>query len=117
MVILIYIGDMLVKSISRHHKSVVTSTCLSEVLAIKSAVEEVQGMRLLLQSIGVPIKGPINIHSNSESVLKSAANPGNELKCKHVVISYNLVRENIATNVISLWKIDTKLNPADPLTK
>ena len=72
-------------------------------------------MRLLLQSIGVPIKGTINIHSDSESVLKSAANPGNELKRKHVVISYNLVIEKITTDLISLWKIDTKLNPADPL--
>ena len=74
-------------------------------------------MRLLLQSVGVPIKGTINVHSDSESVLKSAANPGHDLKRKHVVISYNLVRKNIATGVISLWKIDTKLNPSDPLTK
>ena len=74
-------------------------------------------MRLLLQSLGVPIKGPIKIHSDSESVLKSAANPGHDLKRKHVAISYNLVRENIATEVVSLWKVDTKLNPSDPLTK
>ena len=74
-------------------------------------------MRLLLQSIGVPIKGPINKHSDSESVLASATNPGHDLKRKHVAISYNLVRENIAIGVISLWKIDTKLNPSDALTK
>ena len=65
----------------------------------------------------MPNKGPINIHSDSESVLKSAANPGHELKRKHVAIAYNLVRENIATNIINLWKIDTKLNPSDMLTK
>ena len=114
---MIYIGDMLIKSVSKRQKSVATSTFSSEFLALKSAVEEAQGIKLLLQSIGVPSKGPINIHSDSESVLKSAANPGHELKRKHVSISYNVVRENIATNVISLWKIDTKLNPSDPVTK
>ena len=115
--ILIYVGDMLIKSISKRQKSVATSTFSSEFLALKSAVEEAQGIRLLLQSIGVASKGPINIHSDSESVLKSAANSGHESKRKHVSIAFNLVRENIATNVINLWKIDTKLNPSDLLTK
>ena len=92
------------------------STFSSELLALRTAVEESQGMWLLLQSIGVPIKCPIAIHSDSESLLKFSANPGNELKCKHAAIAYNLVRENIGTNVISVWNIDTKLNPADPIT-
>ena len=109
--ILIYVGDMLIKSISRRQKSVATSTFSSEFLALKTAVEEAQAIRLLLQSIGVPVKGQINIHSDSESVLRSACNPANELKRKHVAISWNLVRETIATGVIKLWKIDTKLNP------
>ena len=74
-------------------------------------------MRLRLQSIGVPIKGQINIHSDIESVLRSDCNPGNELKRKHVAISWSLVRENVATKVVKLWKIDTKLNPSDQLTK
>ena len=73
---------MLIKSISRRQKSVATSTFSSEFLALKTAVEEAQGTRLLLQSTGVPIKGSINTHSDSKSVLRSAANPGNELKHK-----------------------------------
>ena len=108
---------MLIKSISRRQKSVATSTFSSEFLALKTAVEEAQAMHLLLQSIGVPLKGPINIHSDSESVLRSACNPGNKLKRNHVAISWSLVRENIATKVVKLWKIDTKLNPSDQLTK
>ena len=115
--ILVYVKDMMIKSVSRQQKSIATSTFSSELLALKTAVEEAQGIRLLLQSIGVPQKGSINIHSDSESVLKSAANPGHDLKRKHVAISYNLVRENIATGVISLWKINTKLNPSDQMTK
>ena len=115
--VFVYVGDMMVKSISKRQKSVATSTFSSEFLALKTAVEEAQSMRLLLQSIGVPTKKFINIHSDSESVLKSAANPGHEIKRKHVSIAFHLARENIATGVVRLWKIDTKLNPSDLLTK
>ena len=99
---LVYIGDMLINSVNKRQKSVAIITFSSEYLALKTAVEEARGISILLQSIWVPCKGPINIHSHSESVLKSAANPGHKLKWKHVSISYNLVRENIATNVTSL---------------
>lgn len=61
-------------------------------------------MRLVLQLIGVPTKKFINIHGDSESVLKSAANPGHEIKRKQVSIAFHLARENIATGVIRLWK-------------
>ena len=115
--IMIYIGDMLIKSVSKRQKCVATSSFSSEFLALKSAIEEAQSIKLLLQSIGVPLRGAINIHSDSESVLKSAGNPGHDLKRKHVAIAFNLVRESIATGVISLWKVDGKLNPSDPCTK
>ena len=70
-----------------------------------------------MQSIGVPLKGPINIHCDSASVLQSAGNPGNELKRKHVSIAFHYVHESIAKDIIKLWKIDGKLNPADVCTK
>ena len=115
--IMIYIGDILIKSVSKHQKCIATSTFSSEFLALKTAVEEAHSLSLLMQSIGVPLKGPINIHCDSASVLQSAGNPGNKLKRKYVSIAFNFVRESIATNVIKLWKIDGKLNPADVCTK
>ena len=54
--VFVYVGDMMVKSISKRQKSVATSTFLSEFLPLKTAVEEAQSMRLLLQLIGVPTK-------------------------------------------------------------
>ena len=71
---LVYIGDMLIKSFIKRQKSIATSTFSSALLVLKTVVEESQGIRLLLQSIGVPIK--------------SAANPGHDLRRKHVSISY-----------------------------
>ena len=84
---------------------------------MKSAVEEAHSLKLLIQSIGVPLKGPINIHSDIASVLQSAGNPDYELKQKHVSIAFHFVCESIAKDVIRLWKIDGKLNPADVCTK
>ena len=86
-------------------------------MTLKSAVEEAQSIKLLLQSIGVLLRGAINIHSESKSVLNSVGNPVHDLKRKHVEIAPSLVRESIATGVISLWKVDGKLNPSDPCTK
>ena len=100
--IMIYIGAMLIKSVSKNQKCVATSTFSSEFLALKSAVEEAHSLYLLLQSIGVTLKDSINIHSDSASVLQSAGNPGNELKRKHVSIAFHFVRESIATKIIKL---------------
>ena len=67
--IMIYIGDMLIKYISKRQKFIATSTFLSAFMTVKSAIEEAQTITLLLQYIDVPLKGPINIHSDSDSVL------------------------------------------------
>lgn len=67
--IMIYIGDILIKSVSKCQKCVATSTFSSETLTLKTAVEEAHSLYLLLQSIGVPLRGPINIHCDSASVL------------------------------------------------
>ena len=37
-------------------------------------------MILVLESVGVRLNGPVNIHSDIKSVLTSAANLGNSLK-------------------------------------
>ena len=85
----IYIGDMLFRYSSKRQKSIATSTYSAEFVALRHAVEEAQAARFLLQSIGVPIDGPVNIYSDNESVLKSAMTPGNKLKRRHISIAYH----------------------------
>ena len=63
--ILIYFGDTLIEYISRSQESVAISTFLSEYISLKFAVEDAQGMRLLLRSTGVPSKSPIKLYRDS----------------------------------------------------
>ena len=113
----IYIGDMLFRYSSKRQKSIATSTYSAEFVALRHAVEEAQAARFLLQSIGVPIDGPVNIYSDNESVLKSALTPGNELKRRHIAIAYHAVQEAYATGLCQLYHIKGEDNPSDVLTK
>ena len=67
-----------------------------EFVALRYAIEEAYALRLLLQNIGIKIK-KINISSDIESTLKSAAQPKNKLKRRHVDIAYHVFRESYAT--------------------
>ena len=115
--IVIFIGDMMFKFSSKRQKSIATSTYSSEFVALRHAVEEAIVVRLLLQSIGFPIDGSINVYYDSESVLKNAQVPGNKLKRIHVYISYHTVFEAYSTGLINLFHSTGFDNPVDLFTK
>ena len=113
----IFIGDMPYKYQSKRQKHVATSTYSAEFVALKIAVEEAISLKYTLQSIGVPLKGPIKIHCDNEAVLTSASTPGTELKRKSVAVAYHAVREAYALGVVEFYKVDTVDNIADVFTK
>ena len=115
--LLIFIGDMLYKVKSKRQKCVATSTFSAEFMALRYAYEEGLSVKFLLQSLGVPISGKINIYSDNKSILESSVTPGIDLKRKHVAIAFHAVREAYAHDVISLHWISGSDNPADFLTK
>ena len=86
-------------------------------MALCYAVEEAISLKYLLQSLGVKVKGPAKIFSDSKSVLDSPTIPGTYLKRKHVALAFHSVREAYAHNIVSLHKIDTQDNIADMFTK
>jgi hypothetical protein len=107
---------MLYKFASKRQKAVATSTFSAEFVALRYAIEEAYALRLLLQSLGIKLK-KINIYSDSESILKSAAQPKNELKRRHVAIAYHVVREAYAIGLVDFFHIAGVDNPSDILTK
>ena len=115
--ILIFIGDMLIKVKSKRQKHVESSTYSSEFSALREAVEDGLATRLLLQSLGVPIQGPVRIYCDSKSILDSATNTDGMLKRRHVVIAYHVTREAYAIGLVKLYHIAGEDNPADHLTK
>ena len=112
----IMIGGMLYKFASKRQKAVATSTFSAEFIALRYAIEEAHALRLLLKSLGIKLK-KINIYSDSESILKSAAQPKNELNRRHVAIYYHVVREAYAIGLVDFFNIAGVDNPSDVLTK
>jgi len=54
---------------------------------------------------------------DNEAVWKSSTIPHSSLKKRHNALSFHRVREAIAAKIVAFFKIDSKYNPADMLTK
>jgi hypothetical protein len=67
--------------------------------------------------MGVPVDGPANVYSDSESVFKNVAFPESTLKKKYNAICYHKAREAQAEGVIRIAWESTDTNLADMLTK
>ena len=102
---------------SKKQNSIETSTFGSEFVALKTAVEIIQGMRYKLRMMGVPIEGPTNVRCDNMSVVYNTSRPESTLKKKSNSIAYHFVRENAAMGVIRVAYEHTSTNLADCLTK
>ena len=102
---------------SKRQNTVETSTFGSEFIAMKTAVELVEGLRYKLRMFGVPLDGPTNIFCNNEAAVKNVTNPESTLKRKHNSIAYHRAREAIADGTIRVAKEEGETNLRDLLTK
>lgn len=102
---------------SKRQTSVQTSTFGAEFTALKAGVEEAITIRYHLRSMGVTVSKSTPIWVDNMSVVMNATNPGSSLNKKAIALSYHFVREHQAQSVISVRKIDTKDNYADPFMK
>ena len=94
-----------------------TSSYGSELVATIIITELTMEICYKIIITGVPIGGPAQIMGYNESVVNSFSMIYITLKNQHSDISYNWVREAVATGVIILEHIPGKSNPADLLTK
>ena len=102
---------------SKRQNTVETSTFGSEFIAMKQAVEMIEGLRYKLRMMGIEVEGPTSIFCDNESVVKNASRPKSTLKKKHVAISYHRVREAQAAGIVQVAFESTDFNLADILTK
>ena len=94
-----------------------TSTFGSEIVAMRIAIEMIEGMRYKLRMMGVPIDGPCNVFCDSDSVVQNTTRPESPIKKKHNSIAYHKARESIAAGIIPIAKEDGVTNIADIFTK
>jgi hypothetical protein len=93
-----------------------TSTFGSEFVALKIAVELIEGLRYKLRMMGVPVDGPTSVFCDNAAVLIHITAPESTLKKKHNAVAYHRVREANAAGIIHISKVDGAYNLADILT-
>jgi len=112
-----FVGSTPVTWSSKRQLQVQTSAFSAEFAALKRATEEAMTLRHYLCAMGVKVSKPTPIFVDNMSVVLNASNPGSTLNKKWVALSYHFVREHAANDIVSIRKIDTSDNYADPFTK
>ena len=115
--ILIFVNRAPVIWHSRRTSTVESSTFGAEIVAMRNAIDMIEGLRYKLRMFGIPIEGPTNVFCDNEAVTKNCSTPESTLKKKHHSISYHRNREAVAAKTIRIAKEDTKTNLSDLFTK
>jgi len=102
---------------SKRQNTVESSSFGSEFVAMKTAIEMVEGLRYKLRMMGIPVDGPTSVFCDNESVFKNATRPESVLKKKHNAIAYHRTREAIAAGIVQVAWEDGRFNISDVLTK
>jgi hypothetical protein len=115
--ILIFVNRAPIMWYSKRQNQVELSTFGSEFIALKTAIEMIDGMRYKLRMFGVPIEGPTNVFCDNEAVYKNSSKPESVLRKKQHSIAYHRCRESVAANTCRVAKEGTNTNLADIFTK
>ena len=115
--ILIFVNRAPILWHSKKQNTVESSTFGAEIVALKNAIELVEGLRYKLRMFGIPVEGPTNIYCDNEAVYKNCLIPESTLKKKHHSIAYHRNREAVACGTVRIAKEDTKTNLSDVFTK
>ena len=115
--VIIFVGRTPIKYFSKRQSSVQTSTFGAEFVSLKRSVEEAIAIRYYLRSMGVRVTKPTVIYGDNLSAIRNSVDPGSPLKKKYLALAYHFCRQYFSAGVVSIRKIDTKENIADPFTK
>ena len=114
---MVLVGKTPVYWSSKRQASVQTATFGAEFIALKRAVKEAITVRYCLKSMGVRVTKPTVIYGDNLSSIKNTIEPGSPLKKKYLALSYHFCREYFSAGIVSIRKIGSKENQADPFTK
>jgi len=115
--ILHFLNKTPVEWYSKKQSTVEVATYSSEMLAMRSCVEQIIDLRNTLRYLGVPIREKSYVFGDNESVVKSVTKVEAKLHKRHNMLSFHFVREAIARGFIHFTHIPGKENPADIMSK
>ncbi len=102
---------------AKKQAAVETATFGSEIVAGRTAVEQIIGNGDTLRCPGVPVSDKSHLFGDNETVVKSATLPEGKLHKRHNMLSFHKVRETMAAGYISFHHLRGTSNPADILSK
>jgi hypothetical protein len=102
---------------TRKQPTVETATYGSEFSAARTAIQQIAGLRLTLQYLGVNIDSTSYLFGDNESVVKSSTLPQSQLGKRHHALAYHFTREAVASKMVTFHHIPSELNVADILSK
>jgi hypothetical protein len=102
---------------TRKQPTVETATYGSEFSAARTAIQQIAGLRITLQYLGVNVDNSSYLFGDNESVVKSSTLPQSQLGKRHHALAYHYTREAVASKMVVLNHIPSELNVADILSK
>ena len=102
---------------SKKQSTVETATFGSEIVAARTATEQIIDLRNTFRYLGVPIRETSYLFGDNKTVVDSTMTPHSKLNKRHTMLSYHRVRHAIATGFLVFQYIPGALNPADILSK
>ena len=115
--VIIYINRAPILWFSKRQNTVETSTYGSEIVALRIAIELIEGLRYKLRMMGVPMEGACRVFCDNDSVVQNTTRPESPLRKKANSICYHKARESIAAGWIKIAKEPGETNVSDLLTK
>jgi hypothetical protein len=115
--VIIFVNRAPIQWYLKRQNTVESSTFGSEFVAMRIAIELIEGLHYKIRMMGVPIDGPCQMFYDNNAVVLNTTNPESVLKTKQAAINYHRAREAIAAGTIMVAKEDTANNIADILTK
>ena len=113
----IFLNTALIDWLSKKPATIEGSVFGAELVAMKTGVEALIGIRYKLRMMGVPLNGPTYLYGDNMSVIYNTSLPELSLKKKSNSICYHAVREAVASGEFLTTHCKTGDNYSDMMTK
>jgi hypothetical protein len=107
----------LIDWVSKKQATIETSVFGAEFVAMKHGIEKLQGLRIKLRMMGVPLTRPSFIYADNKSQVTNSTRPELTLKMKCNSICYHVVQESVAMGELLITHINSEENSSDQMTK
>jgi len=110
-------GKSLISWKSKKQNTISRSSAEAEYRSLASTVPEIVWLIGQFKELGVQMKMPVPIYSDSKSAIQIAANPVFHERTKHIDIDCHFIREKVQLGLVQPMYLKTTEQPADLLTK